>query len=548
MINPEIEEVNSLVRKYLDIYDFRISPDHLEFYFTIEDMKVFENKFDELRVIMLRKNLIPFVKRKNAEYVLIVVKRQKRKYWGVYVNIILLILTILSTIWVGMGYYTGYYGATDLPDAILGGFLYFSLPLLTILGSHEMGHYFMARKHRIAASLPFFIPAPTILGTLGAFISLRDPIPDKKSLVDVGLAGPFVGFIVAIPVTIIGIILGNTIPPHVDFEAINKYYEYQMPLIYQFITLFIPSSGYIHPVAVAGWVGFVVTAINLIPMGQLDGGHAARALLGEKTKYMSYAMAAFLIGMGLLYPGWLIFGLLVILLGLRHPPPLNEVVKLDKKRIAVAITGFLLFTITFVPVPIQYVEIPEHVSMNVEIGSNILIENYTNYTDMYIKIVNSGKMRENITVNISGDFSMKKNEFVFSLDKGGNRSIEEKIWMIDKGTHIMKIHLKTKTGKSIWRNFTINCFVESSHFYFSPSLVHDYRFNTTLVNTGENRTLNIFSLNNVSFNITNLGGKSIEMEKNTMVNLEFVVMGSTTIVAVDYHTYECSLLKIETGI
>ncbi len=546
MINPEIEEVNSIVRRYLDVYDFRISPDHLEFYFTISDEESFEKNFDEMRVLMLKRNLIPFIKRKNAEYVLMIVKRPKKKYWSVYVNIILLISTILSTIWVGMGYYVGYYGSTDLPHEILGGFLYFSLPLLTILGSHEMGHYFMARKHKIAASLPFFIPAPTILGTLGAFISLRDPIPDRKSLVDVGLAGPFVGFIVAIPVTIIGMILGNIIPPHVDFEAINAYYEYQMPLIYQFISLFIPSSGYIHPVAIAGWVGFVVTAINLIPMGQLDGGHAARALLGERTKYMSYAMAAFLIAMGLLYPGWLIFGLLVILLGLRHPPPLNEIVKLDKKRIAVAITGFLLFSITFVPVPIQYVEIPEKVAMNVQIGSNILIENYTNYTDLEIKITNSGEMRENITLNISGEFSMKNNKFVFSLDKGGNRSIEERLWMIDKGRHTLKIHLKTKTGKSIWRNSTIDCFIESSHFYFSPSVVHNYRFNTTLVNRGENRTLNIFTLNNVSFNITNMKGKVIRIGGDTTKNMEFVVMGSTTIIAVDYSDYECSLLIVKT--
>jgi len=190
MINPQIENVQSIVKKYLNVYDFRITPDHLEFYFTIMDERIFEENFEKLRLEFKNLGLIPLVKRKGGEYVLIVTKTQKRKYWSVHVNIILLLLTIASTIWVGMQYYEGYYGSHPLLQDIWGGFVYFSLPLLTILGIHEMGHYFAAKRHHVAASLPFFIPAPTILGTLGAFISLREPIPNRKSLVDIGLAGP----------------------------------------------------------------------------------------------------------------------------------------------------------------------------------------------------------------------------------------------------------------------------------------------------------------------------------------------------------------------
>ncbi len=543
MINPELEEVRRIVAENFNFYDFRILPDHLEFYITFTDERSLEKNFEALRLEFRKRNLIPMLRKKGAEYVIMVMKAPSRKYRSVYINLILLLFTIASTIWVGMRYYTSYYGVQDIWHGIWGGFIYFSLPLLTILGSHEMGHYFAAKKHRVAASLPFFIPAPTIFGTLGAFISMREPIPDRKSLVDIGLAGPIVGFIVAIPVTLIGIYLGNihtpAPPPPGTAEIV---YLFHMPLIYYFLFLLIPPTQFMHPVAMAGWVGFVVTAINLFPIGQLDGGHVARALAGDKAKYISYAFAALLLGMGYFYLGWLIFGLLVIFLGLRHPPPLNDIVKLDRKRLALAISGFLILAVTFVPVPIEIAH--EQVEVEAFADTSFLIEDVKDYAYITIWVNNTGELKENVTVKLQGSFIIKRTNFSFELDSGVAQEIGEVIWMKDSGVQVLHILVTTTTNIRYWKNITFTCFEKSDSLRFVPNIVEGYMFNVSLVNTGESRVVEISSLNNVSFNITNLPAREIEMEENSTLELQFVVTAPTVIVAMDYHNYEAAWLKV----
>ncbi len=546
MVTPEIERINSLVRSYLHVYEFRITPDHLEFFFTIPDQSEFEKNFEFLRVEMKKINAIPMVRKRNGEYVLIVIRNPKRQFFSIWINVGLLILTILSTIWVGMGYYTAYYGSSGFWHDFLGGLIYFSVPLLTILGCHEMGHYFAAKKHNIAASLPFFIPAPTMLGTLGAFISIREPIPDKKSLIDVGLSGPIVGFIVAIPVTIIGLILGSMNPPHVDTEAVNTYMIFNVPLIYQFLEDIFPSSAFVHPVSMAGWVGFVVTAINLFPIGQLDGGHAIRAVLGDNAKFVSYGFAALLIGLGIFYPGWLIFGILVIFLGLRHPPPLNDIVKLDTKRYAIFFSALLIFAVTFVPIPVELHHVNEKVNIETNYGSNVLIIGTSmNHTMMLINVTNSGEMRENITLTLSGPFTFKNisKRYVFSVDPGKWKELRGYIYAKERGNQTVHVSITTKTGIKEWKNYTITCLQKSSTLQFVPSEVHSSGFNVTLYNYGKNRTIHILSLNGESFNITN-GNVVFYMPANSKRILNILVISSMTIAAVDYSNYEVALLKV----
>ncbi len=546
MMEPTIDDVNAIVRNYLDVYEVRVSPDHLEFYFTYPNEEIFERNFEALRVYLKRWNIVPMVKKKGGEYVLYVVKMPRKKYWSVWVNVVFLILTILSTIWVGMGYYESYYGSTDMWHGMLGGLIYFSIPLLTILGSHEMGHYFAAKKHNIATSLPFFIPAPTMLGTLGAFISIREPIPDKKSLVDVGLAGPIVGFIVAIPVTLIGLFLGAQTPPHINVESTNTFWVFNVPLIYQLLEYFVPSSAFVHPVSMAGWVGFVVTAINLFPIGQLDGGHVARAVLGDKAKYMSYGFAALLIALGLFYPGWLIFGIFVIILGLRHPPPLNDIVRLDKKRVAIAITGALIFAVTFVPIPVEYMVLKEKVGIEAEVNSTFFVLG-TEFAQKTItlNITNSGEMRENITVEFitHGNFSVTPERMIFSLN--------ETSWKIEKvnvianriGNHTLGIHLITKTKYNVWKNLTFSVFNVSRNMHFSPDKVYTSDFNITLINNDGNRTVRFISLNGEPFNITNLKDNMLLISHGN-VSLHMRVLGATVIGAADYQHYEIALLRV----
>ncbi len=543
MINPELEEIKDIVAQNFKFYDFRIFPDHLEFYITFENEKTLEMNFENLRLQFKERNLIPFLRRKGGEYVIMVMKNPPRRYRSVYINIILLVLTFASTIWVGSLYYYSYYGVSDLWHQLWGGFLYFSVPLLAILGSHEMGHYFAAKKHRVDASLPFFIPAPTIFGTLGAFISMRDPIPNRKSLVDIGLAGPIAGFIVAIPVTLIGIYLGHIHTPSPPPQSGVVVHLFHMPLIYYLFFLIIPPSEFMHPVAMAGWVGFVVTAINLFPVGQLDGGHVARALAGEKAKYISYGFAALLVALGYFYIGWLIFAFLVIFLGLRHPPPLNDVVKLDKKRIALAVSGFLLLAVTFVPVPIETVH--ESLELEVSTTSTFLIEGLSDSATLHIWINNTGDVEENITLKVQGQFIIPQHNFTFNLSKGEGKMIKEDVWMLKKGMHTLHIMASTITNTVYWKNITFKCFEKSPSFSFNRTIVHGYVFNVTLSNFGMARNLEFLSFNNVSFNITNLPSTSLYLESNSSYQLQFVVTAPTIILAVDPENYEVTWLKVE---
>ncbi len=233
----------------------------------------------------------------------------------------------------------------------------FSFTLLLILGSHEMGHYLVSRRHRLDVTLPYFIPAPPIpfiIGTFGAFIKIRSPIQDKRALLDVGCAGPLVGVAVSIPVTVAGLLLSRTtvMPPGPDLVVLGE------PLLYQLLSWLVfghlsPETQVIlHPVAFAGWIGMLVTALNLIPYGQLDGGHVAYALFPPFHRYISWTCLGLLLFCGFFFwYGWLMWALLLTWLGWRHPPPYYHRVPLDERRRLLGFVTILVFLLTFSPTP-----------------------------------------------------------------------------------------------------------------------------------------------------------------------------------------------------
>ncbi|MGC8659681.1 MAG: site-2 protease family protein [Desulfomonilaceae bacterium] len=237
--------------------------------------------------------------------------------------------------------------------------LVFSIPLMSILLVHEMGHFLAGRRHHLDVTPPYFIPAIPPVGTFGAFIKIRSIIPDRQALIEVGAAGPVCGAIVAIPLLFVGISLshiqqgapggaggglsfGTSIMLELACWVWFGHFSNQVVII-------------LHPIAIAAWFGLFVTAMNLLPMGQLDGGHVVYAMFGSKiARYVSYGVFGALIPLGYLtWPGWIMFAALGLLIGLKHPPPLDTTSPLSKSGKTLAWLAIVLFVVTFVPAPIS---------------------------------------------------------------------------------------------------------------------------------------------------------------------------------------------------
>lgn len=239
------------------------------------------------------------------------------------------------------------------PGDLVLGFM-FSLPLLSILGVHELGHYTAARRHDVIVTPPYFIPAPSFIGTFGAFIKIKSPVPNRNALMDIGAAGPIAGAIVAIPVLLIGLKLsvvrqtagvpaGIPLGESILFWAATYAVHGSVPAGYDVI---------LHPVAFAGWIGLLVTALNLLPSGQLDGGHIAYALFGGGYEKFARAVPYLLLPLGLLWAGWILWSLMLLFLGTKHPPPLFEEIPLTPGRQRLGLAAALLFLLCFTPNPI----------------------------------------------------------------------------------------------------------------------------------------------------------------------------------------------------
>jgi membrane-associated protease RseP (regulator of RpoE activity) len=267
-------------------------------------------------------------------------------------NIVLFVLTFISTLAVG-----ALHEGIDVlaePQKIYKG-LPFSVALLLILLFHEFSHYIASKKHGIEASLPYFIPAPTLFGTLGAVIKMKAPITTKNALIDIGASGPIAGFIISVIASIVGLSVSEVIPTPDKANLISLGDSLLFKGIAWVILGSVPANYdvFLHPVALAGWIGFFVTSINLIPVGQLDGGHILYALLGEKHTVLSKLLIGLMFIMGLLlWEGWIVWGVLLIILGFRHPPIVYSWMPLDPRRKVIGWISLVIFVLTFTPVPI----------------------------------------------------------------------------------------------------------------------------------------------------------------------------------------------------
>ena len=253
-------------------------------------------------------------------------------------------------------------GSTLYTTYLAGGKLY-ALSLFLILGAHEFGHYFAGVKNGVRTTLPLFIPAPPglfLLGTFGAMIVIKDPIPNRRVLMEIGAAGPIAGFIVAVPTLIIGLFLSETVVP-TGQSGFSFGSSIIMIILSKTILGVTPLSVdfniQLHPLALAGWVGLFVTAINLFPIGQLDGGHILYALIGEKSKIWAKCFFAFLLFLVYFWPNWGVWAILLLVITRFKSAPLeDEEVLLQKNHKIAGYAAIVILLLTFVPVPIEFIQ------------------------------------------------------------------------------------------------------------------------------------------------------------------------------------------------
>ncbi len=269
-----------------------------------------------------------------------------------WANLILFILTVLSTF--AAGSFMENQNIFENPLLIYKGAT-FAVPLLLILLFHEFGHYIMSRRSRIKVSLPYFIPGPTILGTFGAIIRSKSPFKNRKELLDVGATGPIAGFVISILALIFGL-QASQVVQNLPGQGIILGDSLAFKLISWLVLKNVPE-GYdvlLSPMAFAGWAGLLVTMLNLLPIGQLDGGHIAYALFGKNQKAIAQIIVLSLIPLGFfLWYGWFVWLVLAFIIKRAHPPTLNDAIPLDNKRKIVGWISFLIFVLCFSPVPIK---------------------------------------------------------------------------------------------------------------------------------------------------------------------------------------------------
>lgn len=285
----------------------------------------------------------------------------------VWLHVLLVILTFLTTMYVGgLYYYANFVSAIGtrpvsmtIPALFLHGYWY-SLTVLAILGAHELGHYFACRYYDVDASLPFFLPLPFWpSGTLGAVIRIREPIPSKRMLFDIGIAGPIAGFVLAVPALFLGLWNSNV----VAYVKSPGGIEFGEPLLFQFLSQIFwgtPPEGYAlntHPMAFGAWFGLFMTSLNLFPIGQLDGGHISYAVLGRKSSTLTLVTLGASVFLSTLAPTWITWTLLMagmlFFFGRHHPRTFDEAVPLDPTRKWLAAFAVFMFIVCFAPVPIS---------------------------------------------------------------------------------------------------------------------------------------------------------------------------------------------------
>jgi membrane-associated protease RseP (regulator of RpoE activity) len=292
---------------------------------------------------------------------------ERRSLRSLFAAIGLFIITAFSTLAAGAqfaaayaanqspgfdSFFSDYFRPFFEPRLFISG-IPFAVTLMGILLAHELGHFFACRHYHISATYPYFIPAPTLIGTLGAFIRIRSPIFNRRALFDMALAGPLVGFLIAVPTLALAILFSKVVPA----SDVSSSFVFGQPLVERLLELLLrPGVAHahllLHPVGRAAWVGLFATALNLLPAGQLDGGHILYAVASERHRRTSFAVAILLVPLAIkFWAGWMVWAVLLVAIGFRHPPLIDRWETLDRTRRILAGVALAMFVLCFMPAP-----------------------------------------------------------------------------------------------------------------------------------------------------------------------------------------------------
>jgi membrane-associated protease RseP (regulator of RpoE activity) len=391
----DYDALQKIVERVFRIDDITIGDpkkDYILRYRGMLKMADSEKAYDELAKELKPMGITPLFRWEGKRHVIILIPGlPEMKRANPWVNLVLFIMTVLSVLLTG-----ALYGMQEMPPEGTGIGAWavllfrsgwpFALSMLAILGAHEFGHYFMGRHHGVHVTLPYFIPFPfSPFGTMGAFISMKEVPKNRKVLLDIGIAGPLAGLVVAIPVLFLGLSLseldvlplgaaadsmfqmeGNSIlyllAKYITFgDLLPAPAAYNGPVVLHWLRYFFTGQPFpwggtdvmMSAVAWAGWAGLLVTAMNLLPVGQLDGGHVMYVLIGRtRAKKLYPFVLVGLVALGFVWSGWWLWAGLLFFMGRRYAEPLDQISQLDEKRKRLALLALVIFFLTFTPVPL----------------------------------------------------------------------------------------------------------------------------------------------------------------------------------------------------
>jgi membrane-associated protease RseP (regulator of RpoE activity) len=358
--------MNDLIQRAQKIISNRLTLDYFSRFsgtiiFRADKKHLDRSELDQILQSLFNNGIFCQVQETENEYLLRLFEQyskvRKERWW---INLLLFIITFASITFTGRFLYFANWSHS----------LAYAISLMIILTAHELGHYFYAMKHRMHATLPYFIPFPQIFGTLGAFIKMKSPIPHKKALLDVGIAGPLAGFVFSIFFLILG--FADLPGPEGVKEYVSQIHEWVEETDGTALTLgttilfeftrnlfgadYLPMYEIYHfPFIFSAWIGLLVTAINLMPIGQLDGGHISYALLGKRARFVAIGAFIALALLNFYSTNWLLWTILILfVIRLKHPPTMNDQEDLDKNRKILAWSSYLIFITCFPPMPIYF--------------------------------------------------------------------------------------------------------------------------------------------------------------------------------------------------